>query len=235
MASVMYFDNRGTMLVHFLLLPIANMLLLAALSGELLQGTSWSVAAASVLTSGCLMVISSLAASFTADRSYGIDREMLSLGKISWYYWGCKLVVCSGAALGLIAVNLVLLALMGCDGAVLLRAAAAVPQVIYAGTCVGFFCMMGSWGSQDPYRLSNFFTSFGNVLAGAVVVVSAYPAPLRAAAGLFPLAHTLSGIHGEPTVPLRDTVCATVWLLLGLVLYRVQLRRIAAQSRFSTL
>lgn len=235
MASVLYLDNRRTMAVHFLLLPLANLLLLSALGSQLTQRSSWSIAAASVLASGCLMLISSMTASFTCDRNYGIDREMLSMGKFSFYYWGCKVIVCSGAALLLIAVNLALLAVAGCPLTLIWQAVVSVPQILFSGISVGFFCMMGAWGSADPYRLSNFFTSFGNVLSGSVVMLSAYPPLFKPFAAVFPLAHTLSALHGAPPQPVWDALCAGVWLMLGAAFYVLQSRRISSQSKFSTL
>lgn len=235
MASILYFSNRRTMLVHFVLLPLVNELLLIALSRQFLDRSFWGIATASVLTSGCLMLVGSLAASFTQDRSCGIDREMLSWRSISFYYWGCKMAVCSAAALALIAIHLALLFLAGCDHVILLKALCAIPQILFSGISVGFFCAIGAWGSPDPYRLSNVILSFGNVLSGAAVMISAYPPFLKPFAVLFPLANTLSALHGQPVNPWQDALCAAVWLLLGLVLYRIQAKRIRAQSKFSIL
>lgn len=235
MASILYFDNRRTMAVHFLLMPLANLLLLSALGSQLTQRSAWSIAAASVLASGCLMLVSSMAASFACDRNYGIDREVLSLRKFCFYYWGCKVTVCTGAALALISVNLVLLAAAGCPWALIWKSILSTPQVLFSGIAVGFFCAIGAWGSSDPYRLSNFFISFGNVLSGSVVALSAYPPLLKPFAAVFPLAHTLSALHGTPAQPAWDMLCAVIWLLIGAILYVVQARSIASQSKFSTL
>lgn len=145
------------------------------------------------------------------------------------------MIVCSGAALLLIAVNLALLAVAGCPLTLIWQAILSTPQVVFSGVSVGFFCMMGAWGSADPYRLSNFFTSFGNVLSGSVVMLSAYPPLFKPFAAVFPLAHTLSALHGAPPQPVWDALCAGVWLMLGAAFYVLQSRRIASQSKFSTL
>ena len=72
------------------------------------------------------------------------------MGKFSFYYWGCKVIVCSGAALLLIAVNLALLAIAGCPLTLIRQAILSAPQVVFSGGQRRFFLHDGSVGECRP-------------------------------------------------------------------------------------
>lgn len=57
-ASISFLSNWRTMLVHFFLLPLANMLLLVTIQQEFSDASFWNTAAASILMSGALVAIS---------------------------------------------------------------------------------------------------------------------------------------------------------------------------------
>lgn len=234
-SSIGFLANWRTRLVHFFFLPMVNMFLMVAINQEFFHSLFWNTAVASILMSGALLVVNSMAFSFTTDRNLGIDREMVAAGRFSFYYWGWKIAVSVVCALLLILINLSLLLFFGGREVPFILAISLIPQMIFSGAAVGFMAAILSWGDSDPYRISNFITSFGYVLSGTMVAISAYPPGLRILGWFFPFAHTLGKLHGSDTSIWYDALLSLLWLILGLALYKKRAAKVRAQAKFSTL
>ena len=233
--SINMMANRKTRIVHFLLMPIINMLFLMAINNVFTDTFSWNIAVSSILMSGAMMAMNGFCTSFTLDRNLGIDREMAARAPYSGYYWGCKVIISASLAFFVITINLLILVAVGGNRVPWALALQLSPQIIFSGIVLGFVSSVCAWSLKNPYLWLNFLAAFGTVLSGAVVMISAYPDWLKLFGNLFPFAHTLSVLHGAPLLLLHDFWIALGWLFVGVVAYGIQLKQVRTRARFSTL
>lgn len=234
-SSIPFLANWGTKTVHFLIVPVINMLFLLFINMQFHQQLIWQIAVASILMSGALSAIDCLVSSFTTDRNLGIDREMIVKQPFSTYYWGTKILTSIFVAMILILINLLLLLFTGCPIKLIILAIKLMPLVICSGLVIGFITAVGAWHMNNPYFWSNLVSMFGYVFSGALIVITSYPQGLQIISKLFPFANTLGIIHNAETKWWNDLFLDSIWLILGMLIYVFQVRRIRTRARTSAL
>lgn len=236
-ASLDILSNWKTILVHFFLLPVIDLVLLCGVSSQYASSNLWTVAAASVLLSAALCAMRSVTDSFVADRDRGIDREMLAQNPWSLYYWGGKFL-CAGSLAAVLALgNLLLMACFSGGRAPLLQALGLLPQMIFSGLALGYTCAVAGWNNPNPYFWSNLVANCCNVFSGALIAFTLYPPWMQPFTDLFPFAHTLGQLWGlgEMGSSYFDFIVAAIWLAVGVALYARQVRAVRRSARFSIL
>lgn len=234
-ATISAMANWKTRIVHFLLLPIINMLLLTIINQQFFTNLSWNIASASVLMSGAIMAISSLVTSFTMDRMLGIDREMMAKSSFLFYYWCTKLIASALMAFIVIFINLFLLWIISFGEIQFMHTILLSPVIIFSALIVGSVAAIGAWGFRNPYFISNFIETFGSILGGVIISITYYPVALKFVCGIFPFSHTISLVHDVNSNLWNDIFIDVAWLILAILLYQYQTKRILHKSKFSTL
>lgn len=231
-ASLDVMANGKTRFLHFLLMPVINIMWLMAID---IQAYSWDIASCSILMSGAFMAMSCFVSSFTRDRALGIDREMIAKDHVSLYFFGMKVLVCFLCSMVLVLINSLLLSIVSGLSIDLIRMLLLAPIAIFSGVVVGFVTAIASWKMKNPYFFSNIAETFGSLLGGVVVSLLYYPSWLSMICKLFPFSSTVAFMHGESVSWWKDLIIDVVWIVIGVIIYSIQIYRIRKQPQYSTL
>ncbi|WP_407885486.1 antibiotic transporter permease [Levilactobacillus sp. N40-8-2] len=221
-SSLAYLQNWRTRFVYFLLMPIISLSLLILINAQYTNSLQWPVAVATIVLSGGTLAMTSIAQLFVMDRNLKIDLEMVVNRPLSLHYWGTKVATAMLAGLVLIGINLVLLSVFRAPYLLIIRALTMSPIIVVSGTIVGFFSAIAAWQNNNPYFYLNIVSALATIVAGTLILIDHYPLWLRIISLFFPFSQTIKYVVVGSGKLYIDLGIDAIWLLLGIVLYRVQ-------------
>lgn len=233
-SSMSVLENWYTRLLHFLILPLIDVLLLALIYAQYADDFSYQVAVASVLVSGAVMAMTTFSGLLVDNRFRGVDRYVISLGGSPYYWWSQLLASALMAGL-LTGVNLLLLAMFGAGMALVWRAFLLLPLLVLSGLVMGFVAFVSDWRRDNPYWTSNFLASTALVLSGSLIPITHYPPVFKQVASFFPVSGWLLSFYGDNSRLGHDALVLLIWLGAGFLIYGYQKRHIADKANQSLL
>ncbi len=153
LSSLSFMANRKTQFVHFLCLPIINMILFLFIHRQFTGGDVLNpvVAVTSVAVAAITISLSSVSQLLTHDSMRGVDKIMVINRPYSPRYWGNKILTAMVVSWGLMAINLGLLAIVGVDWVVISRIVLASPALLVTGVLLGMLGFFLAWRESNPY------------------------------------------------------------------------------------
>lgn len=233
-SSIDILETWASRLLHFVLLPMIDVLLLALIYAQYASDFSYQVAVSSVLVSSCMVAMSSLSGLLVDNRFRGVDRYVISLGGSS-YYWFSQIFVSAVVSLALSLINLALLGLFGAGIDLLLQAVMYLPFLLLSGLVLGFVAFVIAWRMENPYFMSNLLSGSALVLSGALIPIDQYPPILKELAQLLPLSGWLAAFYGDKSHCLHDAIVLLAWFLISYGIYLYQKKRIGQKEAGSIL
>lgn len=234
LSSINVLDNWKTFLIHFFILPILETLVFVAINYQITSSYNSGLVVASLLLASGTTAINQMGASFTQDIIRGIDRDLVRKSPYNLYFWGSKFLVIFLFSLALFISNSLLFWVVGIDINTLLRGLVLSPLIIFFGLIVGLTCSILGWRLQNHYAFTNFFASFALVFAGVMVPYNLYPPVFYHMTYLLPFARImgmLSQGNFSLNLVLVDGFIALIWLVIGLIVYDFQVKRISTYTR----
>ncbi|MDO4680606.1 MAG: ABC transporter permease [Aerococcus sp.] len=223
--SLNILENWQTRFLHFVLLPLIDVALLALIYAQYASDFSFQVAIASVLVSTCLITMNTFSGLLVSDRFRGMDRYVLSIGGSS-YYWVSKIGATLVVALGLSLINLLILGAFGAPLQWVFQALYYLPPLVISGLVLGFFSFVTAWRMDNPYFTSNLISGVAVVLSGALIPIQQYPPVLKELAHLLPISGWLSAYYGDPTLIIQDSIVLLIWGALAWGIFHYQTKHL---------
>ncbi|QLE65112.1 antibiotic transporter permease [Furfurilactobacillus rossiae] len=218
--------NNRTRLVYFLLLPLADLLLMVLISSQYSNSIRWRVAIATVLVNGVSLAISTVATLLVLDNNQGIDLFVLANASRSLKYWYSKVITAFLVSfVGTLLSLLILVLLSAPIKLVLLAILLSIPLII-SGIIVGITCWVAAWGLENPYLFSNGVSSVMVLVCGNLVSLNLYPAWLKYFSMLFPFGATIGKMVNNSVPVTHDIFVDLVWLIIGGVMYVIMRHRV---------
>ena len=180
--------NRKTQFVHFLCLPIINMILFLFIHRQFTGGDVLNpvVAVTSVAVAAITISLSSVSQLLTHDSMRGVDKIMVINRPYSPRYWGNKILTAMVVSWGLMAINLGLLAVVGVDWVVISRIVLTSPALLVTGVLLGMLGFFLAWRESNPYFYTNLISAAIPIMYGVIVSVSEYPPVFKVFSQIFP-------------------------------------------------
>ncbi|GEO63475.1 hypothetical protein LNA01_06580 [Companilactobacillus nantensis] len=229
--SLTYLQNWKTILVHFIIIPFVNLLLLVAINSQYQGGFSWGVAVGTIVLNGGLLSMGSMAALFTMDRTLKIDREMATQRPYSFKYWFDKIITAIICGVISIFINDFILMILGAPNALVLRSMIMAIPFAVVGTIFGFVGSIAAWTMINPYFYLNILEPMMIIISGTLVNVEKYPSWLRILSNCFPFAQLIRYVETSKGMVGRDILLALVWLLVGIGIYVYKVSTISEKYR----
>lgn len=188
LSSLSFMANRKTQFVHFLCLPIINMILFLFIHRQFTGGDVLNpvVAVTSVAVAAITISLSSVSQLLTHDSMRGVDKIMVINRPYSPRYWGNKILTAMVVSWGLMAINLGLLAIVGVDWVVISRIVLASPALLVTGVLLGMLGFFLAWRESNPYFYTNLLSAATPIIYGVIVSVSEYPPVFKVFSQIFP-------------------------------------------------
>lgn len=190
LSSLSFMANRKTQFVHFLCLPIINMILFLFIHRQFTGGDVLNpvVAVTSVAVAAITISLSSV--------------SQLLTHAYSPRYWGNKILTAMVVSWGLMAINLGLLAIVGVDWVVISRIVLASPALLVTGVLLGMLGFFLAWRESNPYFYTNLLSAATPIIYGVIVSVSEYPPVFKVFSQIFPFYECISNFFGGKGVSL---------------------------------
>ncbi|WEV40508.1 antibiotic transporter permease [Lactobacillus sp. ESL0681] len=223
-SSLSFLHNWRTKLVYFFITPIIDLFLLVLINAQYTDKLDWSVAVASIAIDAASLAMQTMGQLLIKDADLQIDYELIAKRPFSWRYWTIKTLVALVIGMSLALINLGLLFCFGAPIVLIKRAVILLPLLCLYGAVLGFGAWAGSWRMNDPYFLINIFSSIMQLVAGVLVIISAYPTWLNKIALLFPFYEPINFIkfnHANLTTSIFVTL---TWLIIGIIAYTSQIK-----------
>lgn len=217
--SLAYLQNWKTKLVHFIIIPFVNLLLLVAINSQYQGGFSWRIAVGTIVLNGSLLSMSSMAALFTMDRTLKIDREMATQRPYSLKYWFDKSMTAIICGVISILINDIILVILGAPSTIVFRSVIMALPVAIVGTIFGFVGSIAAWTMVNPYFYLNILEPMMIIISGTLVNVEKYPDWLRILSSCFPFSQLIEYVESGKGAVGRDLLLALLWLLIGIGIY----------------
>ncbi|KAA9292880.1 ABC transporter permease [Aerococcus urinae] len=201
MKSLPFLQNKKLILIHFLILPIIQILVILLLNQQYAKGLNPQVAMASVYLSANSFCLSTMAYLLVVDYLSQIFREVLVHKPWSLSYWGRKFATSLLLSLIMFLINGGLLLMIGVDNLYFWRCLAALPLSLLFSAGLGIAGYLLSVHRDNIYLFTNLFTAILPLMAGVVAPISAYPPLFKEASYVFPYGQVVEGIYqGETSV-----------------------------------
>ena len=224
-SSLSFLNNKKTILSYFVILPILNVLFIAVINYQFTRSLSDTVIISTIIISACLQTISAFNMSFVYDCNMKIDKYVISNNYKSFYYWSRKAFISFLVGAIIIVINLFLYSLILKEiPSIKIVITVSILLLIYS-IIISFVASVLSWRLQNPYFFLNVFLSFTMLLSGVIINVEYYPPMIKYLTKLLPFANTVSLIKNENSNYMYDLVLAITWLVIGIIIYRIQIRR----------
>lgn len=220
--SLTYLQNWKTILVHFIIIPFVNLLLLVAINSQYQGGFSWGVAVGTIVLNGGLL---------SMDRTLKIDREMATQRPYSFKYWFDKIITAIICGVISIFINDFILMILGAPNALVLRSMIMAIPFAVVGTIFGFVGSIAAWTMINPYFYLNILEPMMIIISGALVNVAKYPSWLRILSNCFPFAQLIRYVETGKGIVGRDLLLALGWLLVGIGIYMYKVSTISEKYR----
>ncbi|MGQ2376242.1 ABC transporter permease [Companilactobacillus zhachilii] len=217
--SLAYLQNWKTKLVHFIIIPFVNLLLLVAVNSQYQGGFSWSIAVGTIVLNGGLLSMGSMAALFTMDRTLKIDREMATQRPYSFKYWFDKAMTAIICGVISVLINDIILMILGAPSMLVYRSVLIVIPFAVVGTIFGFVGSIAAWTMINPYFYLNILEPMMIIISGALVNVEKYPDWLRILSSCFPFSQIIEYVESGKGMVARDLLLALLWLIIGIGIY----------------
>lgn len=225
-SSLSFLANWRTILVYFLITPFVDMLLLVLINTQYTGHFDWSIVLASIAIDAAHLSMTTMTQSLITDASLGIDYEMIAQRPFSLRYWTDKIFVALIVGFILAASNLALALIFGAPPVIIKRVIIVLPLLCLFGIILGFTAWAISWEMNDPYFLSNLISSLMSLVAGILVVISAYPKWLEKIALLFPFYGPINLIKFKSANLNSCILIAMSWLIIGIITYIIQIKHV---------
>ncbi|RHW49118.1 antibiotic transporter permease [Lactobacillus bombicola] len=225
-SSLSFLANWRTILIYFFITPFVDMILLVLINAQYTGHFNWSIVLASIAIDATNLSMTTMTQSLITDANLGIDYEMIAQRPFSLHYWTNKVFVALIAGFILATSNLILALIFGAPLVIINRTILVLPLLCLFGIILGFTAWAISWEMNDPYFLSNLISSVMSLVAGILVVISAYPKWLEKIALLFPFYGPINLIKFK-YADLRSSILVTIiWLIIGIITYIVQSKHV---------
>ncbi|GKT04633.1 ABC transporter permease [Furfurilactobacillus entadae] len=225
-SNLSFLSNWRTRVIYFLLLPVANLLLLILISGEYENVAAWRVALGSIVIEGATLSLQSMSQLLVTDARLKIDIELISKKPYSIRYWGNKFLAAIVPGIILASVNTTLLFLVKAPLHLVFRAYLLIVPICVVGAILGFTSWCVSWEMKNPYFFTNLISSLLVLVSGALILVSEYPMWLQVVSKMFPLYSFINWLSFSNGSVVETIINTSIWLIIGVVLYVVQIPRV---------
>ncbi|AMB95283.1 hypothetical protein [Aerococcus urinae] len=195
MKSLPFLQNKKLILIHFLILPIIQILVILLLNQQYAKALNPQVAMASVYLSANSFCLSTMAYLLVVDYLSQIFREVLVRKPWSLTYWGRKIGTSLFLSLIMFLINGGLLVMVGVDTSYFWSSLAALPLSLFFSAGLGIAGYLLSVHRDNIYLFTNLFTAILPLLAGVVAPITAYPPFFKAASYVFPYGQVVLGIY----------------------------------------
>lgn len=228
-ASSVALGTVGTALTTLLLVPLLEVVLLAAAATGLTGGLARDTAYSTVIVAFGVSVIGGTVNEVTRDRTTGVLGLVLRAGLARPAYWCSKVLV--PVVGGTVTAGASLLAIGLLDPAHDVRrlglAALAAAAACLSGALVGVAVSILSLGTDDPYVLSNALQAVALLGTGVVLPLAQSPEWLSAVARLLPFTSLVEGFREERMWNALggELLLVAAWLAASLLAGRAVLRR----------
>lgn len=230
-SSLPFLSNWRTKLTYFFITPLVNMILLVLIDMQYAGGFNWEVAITSITIDAANLSMQTMNLLIVNDSDLRIDFELIAKNPFSLRYWLSKALVSLFIGALLALVNFCLIFVLGAPLEVIGRALLLLPLLCLYGIILGFSAWAISWQMNDPYFLQNIFSALVPIVSGILVVISTYPAWLKVIALLFPFAGPVTFIKTGTADLLSGVIVSIIWLLIGIVTYRLQLKPVLLKGK----
>ena len=224
-STLIYFNNKKTMFIYFLLRPIFNMLFVILLNYQFSEGISSKLAVAAIFSATIVQNVTLFNMSFVYDYNVGIDDIVLANNRYSKYYWLNKIKTINLISFTMILINLLLLALIFNDFTIITEHIFIIPLILFSSSIVGFVLSVSGWKNNNPYYYTNFFSAFSLILTGSITYIIYYPPVFKYLTFLFPFGHTIGLIYDQQSSWIYDSVLSLFWLFLGILIYNRKINK----------
>jgi len=141
-------------------------------------------------------------------------------------YWTSKFTAALIVALGQVIITLFLVTIVTRDTSWISRAALVLPLLLIYGEIIAFVAIIISWQHDDPYLAANILGTVIILLSGVIVPVSLYPKWLAFLTQCLPFSQTMQWFLTGSGNLFLDSIVAGIWLLLGIIMYHYQIKRV---------
>lgn len=230
-SALPFLNNWRTKIIYFVLNPLINMALLVLIDMQYANSFNWSIVAASIAIDTTTLTMQTMNDLLVEDASLRIDFEMIAKKPFSFRYWMSKCITSAIIGTILLIINLVLALCFGAPLYLILRVVILLPLLCLTGIIFGFTAWAISWQMNDPYFLANFFSAIIQLVAGILVVITAYPTWLKSIALIFPFASPVTFIKTGSANLIASIIITLIWLLAGLIAYVIQIRPVLTKGK----
>lgn len=232
-SSLSYYQNWKTKLVHFIIIPFINLILLVSVNSQYDQSFSWNIAIGTIVLNGGILSMSTMVELFTMDRILKIDREMAVSRPYSAKYWLNKVSVSIICGLTSIIINNSILLLFGAPISIIYRAFLIALPFTISGVILGFVESIAAWNISNTYLYLNIIEPMMVIVSGVLVNIYDYPRWLIIISQFFPFHNSISYIRNRDSLGLSDYLVDIIWLIIGITLYIKNIKKIKNNNEYS--
>lgn len=242
-ASSSAYATLGTMLVSIIILPLLEIVFAVLLGHDLGARDVVRTAYAATLVGAGLGVCGGIVGKIVTDRNLGVFQEVHQFRRADVAYWAGSAIMPILLVLPTTITSLGFITWLAGEaraGIAMITALTAVAIAI--GVLVGIAMAGVGVALSDPYQGANYASALIPILAGVIVPSSVFPSWLATISWCMPMAGTVRALHaglaGQPLAPaliIGDLAVSAVWMLIGLGVVTIALRRMRAGHTFSAI